>query len=203
MYFKSILVSFLCLVLFSCSNGIIGDDYQENLAKLDKVYGYCDNPQRNLNKSSVQYKICKDKEAAAGADGLSDDDFKLPFLDKILNQQGSSANVIYTSRVNPYLWNGAINTLNDYPLSFADSNGGFIETDWIYNSNLDNQRCLIKVQITSQELLSNAVETKILCQGKIKENWINTKETFLNEEKQITLAILNSATKYSSEDKID
>ena len=55
--------------------------------KLDKIYGYCDNPLET--KSAVQYKVCKDKEAAAGADGLSDDDFKLPFLDSILNQSGS------------------------------------------------------------------------------------------------------------------
>ena len=202
MYFKSVLLIFFSLTLFSCSSGIIGENYQENLAKLDKIHGYCDNPQRNLNKSTIQYKICKDKEAAAGADGLSDDDFKLSFLDGILNQNGST-NVVYANSVNQYLWNGAINTLNNYPLSFADSNGGFIETEWIYDSNLENQRCLIKVQITSQELLSNAVDTKILCQSKIKENWINTNEEFINEEKQITLAILNSAKIYSSEDNLD
>ena len=202
MYLKSILLIFSCLALLSCNSGIVGDNYQENLVKLDKIYGYCDNPHRNLNKSTVQYKVCKDKEAAAGADGLSDDDFKLPFLDSILNQSGST-NVVYTNNVNQYLWNGAINTLNNYPLSFADSSGGFIETEWIYDANLENQRCLIKVQITSQELLSNAVDTKILCQSKIKENWINTNETFINEEKQITLAILNSATIYSSEDNLN
>ena len=114
------------MALLSCNSGIVGDNYQENLVKLDKIYGYCDNPHRTLNKSTVQYKVCKDKEAAAGADGRSDDDFKLPFLDSILNQSGST-NVVYTNNVNQYLWNGAINTLNNYPLSFADSSGGFIE----------------------------------------------------------------------------
>ena len=83
MYLKSILLIFSCLALLSCNSGIVGDNYQENLVKLDKIYGYCDNPHRNLNKSTVQYKVCKDKEAAAGADGLSDDDFKLPFFGQI------------------------------------------------------------------------------------------------------------------------
>ena len=186
------------ILLISCSNGIIGKDYQENLKELDKTYGYCDNPQRGLNKSSIQYKICKDRERASGSDGLTDEDFKLPFVDGFFNN--SSNNVVYTNTVNPYLWNGSLNILSNYPLILADSNGGYIETNWIYQEGLENQRCVIKVQITSKELLSNAVNTKILCQKKNGDNWVTSDDKFLEEEKQLNLAILSSARDYYQED---
>ena len=60
---KIIYISLLPLIMFlaSCGGGMVGGQYQENLAKLDDIYGYCDNPQRGYNKSSIEYKVCKDK----------------------------------------------------------------------------------------------------------------------------------------------
>lgn len=196
------IISFFCfaLLLNGCSNGIVGGSFQENMEKLDKVYGYCDNPQRNIQKRSQEYKICKDKEAAAGADGLADGDFKLPFADGIFQNQKTK--IEYVNSVNQYLWNGAIDVLSAYPLKNVDSSGGYIETEWITESkDLRNQRCLVKVQITSLELVSNGLKTTILCQNKENEDWINSDESYDAEEKQIILAILASSREYYNQDQ--
>jgi hypothetical protein len=50
----------------SCGSGI-GKDNKKNLAELDEIYGKCDNPLRTYRP--IEYKICKDKERAAGPDG--------------------------------------------------------------------------------------------------------------------------------------
>ena len=192
----------LIILLTSCGGGMIGGQYQENLAKLDDVYGYCDNPQRGYNKSSIEYKVCKDKESAAGADGLADTDFRLPFVDDLLNNRGSRDNLVYTSSVNKYLWSGSLNILSDYPLKTADSNGGYLETEWIYdNRDGREQRCIIKIQINTIEFVSNGVETNIICQTKQNSEWMNMGENFINAEKQLTLAILNSSRNYYLEDQ--
>ena len=192
----------LIILLTSCGGGIIGGQYQENLAKLDDIYGYCDNPQRGYNKSSIEYKVCKDKESAAGADGLADTDFRLPFVDDLLNNRGSRDNLVYTSSVNKYLWSGSLNILSDYPLKTADSNGGYLETEWIYdNRDGREQRCIIKIQINTIEFVSNGVETNIICQTKQNSEWMNMGENFINAEKQLTLAILNSSRNYYLEDQ--
>ena len=192
----------LIILLTSCGGGMIGGQYQENLAKLDDIYGYCDNPQRGYNKSSIEYKVCKDKESAAGADGLADTDFRLPFVDDLLNNRGSRDNLVYTSSVNKYLWSGSLNILSDYPLKTADSNGGYLETEWIYdNRDGREQRCIIKIQINTIEFVSNGVETNIICQTKQNSEWINTGDDFINAEKQLTLAILNSSRNYYLEDQ--
>lgn len=201
---KIIYISFLPLIMFltSCGGGMVGGQYQENLAKLDDVYGYCDNPQRGYNKSSVEYKVCKDKEAAAGADGLSDKDFEIPIIGDLINNRRSGGNLVYTSSVNKYLWSGSLNILSDYPLKTADSNGGYLETEWIYdNQNGREQRCIIKIQINTIEFVSNGVETNIICQTKQNSEWKNTSEDFVNAEKQLTLAILSSSRNYYLEDQ--
>ena len=77
---------------------------------------------------------------AAGADGLADTDFRLPFVDDLLNNRGSRDNLVYTSSVNKYLWSGSLNILSDYPIKTADSNGGYLETEWIYDNRDGRER---------------------------------------------------------------
>lgn len=190
------------IALFSCSGGFLGGQYQEQVAKLDKIHGYCDNPLRNIKVDKREYKICKDKEMAAGADGLgASDEFNLPFVDDLLNNRKNNKDIVYTSNVNKYLWSGALNTLSNYTIKNIDSSGGYLETDWIYDSNNpDNERCAIKIQINSLELISTGVETSIVCQNKINSSWVNTQDNYDVEEKQISLAVLASANKYLNED---
>jgi len=204
-YKKPKLIAILFFSLFfisSCSNnndGLIGGQYQENLVKMDKVYGYCDNPLRNFNKKSIEYKVCKDKEAAAGADGIDDDNFRFFNLTEFMNNKGGGATVVYNQSANKYLWDGSMKVLSQYPIKNLDSEFGYIETDWIYDVNNLDQRCLIKIKIVSLELVSNGVEANFLCQNKIEEQWVQDKNDYSVAEKQIVLAILSEAGRYSQQ----
>lgn len=178
----------LLIGLSSCSSP--KNNIKKNLEKLDKLYGYCDNPHRDL--STREYKICKSQERASGPD------FK--FEEKSIAELilGSSTGPQFAGNfqtINPHLWNGALQTINEYPIKNIDSTGGYIETEWITQVNNPNQRCIIKINITSVELVSNGVNTNIICQKKIDDEWQSDQIRYVNESKQLTITILNNASK--------
>ena len=72
-----------------------------------------------------------------------------------------------------------------------------IETDWINQKEAPNNRCLIKVRIISQELVSNGVATKFICEEKIDNQWAADNDSYVEEEKQLTLKILSAAATIS------
>ena len=182
----------------SCSKGLLDGNIQKNLEESDKIYGKCKNPNRQLTYRDKQ--ICESQVRAAGPDGEIGDGINLTdVLDKF---QKGNQNIVYGGMsVNNFLWNGSLNVLDQYPLMEVDSEGGFISTDWILEKENPNKRCLIKVNITSTELISTGVRTKIVCQNKTDE-WYSSDENFINEEKQITLKILELANELSSIDSL-
>ena len=190
---KTLIIIFSIGILNSCT-GVIGGKYEENLAKLDKVYGYCDNPQRNLKKSSLRYKNCKRKEMAAGPDGVVDEESSMPF-DDLFNKKGESNSSMVMANVNKHLWVGSITTLNKYSLKIADSMGGYLETDWIYTEDIKDERCAIKIQVLSTELISNGIDVNFVCAQLKNGNWIISNERFEEEEKSLHLKILKEAQK--------
>ena len=193
------LITFLVLILLqSCSSGPLGGDIQKNLAETDKIYGKCNNPNRQF--TYIQKKICEDQVRAAGPDGVVGDPINIT---EIFSGLGGNGKVVYAgSSSNEFLWNGALETLKEFPLKTVDSQGGFISTEWIFEETNPSQRCLIKVNITSRELMSNGVNTKILCQKKEINDWYPIKELFIEEEKNITLKILEKASQLSNLDSL-
>lgn len=174
-------------LLISCGTDLTTNN-EENLKRMDKIFGPCDNPHRQYTKISRQ--VCKDKLRAAGPDGEIGESIDLLGI----FSKGQNSNTIYTaSAVNKNLWDGSLITLESYPLKNLDFEGGIIETNWIIEDNNPNQRCLIRTHITSPELVSNGISVKIICQKKIKEEWFVSKENFLEEEKQLTIKILEEA----------
>jgi len=181
-------VFFLCFsfLLLSC-----GGNYKERQKQLDELYGECDNPTNRIKLSDRQYKNCKAKERAKGDSFFN--------LDGDLNDliSGKNKDVVYLNSVNPYLWGASLELTSSYPLKIADNQGGYIETDWINNQDNLNQRCLIKIKILSSELVSTGVSTKFICEIKDNTNWILDNKSYLSEEKQLTLKILETASKLS------
>ncbi len=188
---RLIIIILISQFIISCT-GIVGGQYEENLEKFDKIYGYCDNPHRAIVKSSVEYTTCKRKEMAAGADGIIDDDAGIPF-ENLFNKNNQGGNAVVMANVNKDLWIGSLETLNDYTLKIADSMGGYIETDWIYSSNISDERCAIKIKILSTELVSNGVDVNFVCSKLINNNWVVMNEDFIKEEKSLHLKILENA----------
>ena len=152
---------------------------------MDELYG-CKKPGENLSKE--KYKACLAKERAGG-ESLFD-------LEGDLNDliRGKD-NVVYQYTVNPYLWRAAIEVTNTYPLKIADNQGGYIQTEWINNTENNSIRCLIKIQILSKELITTGVSSNFLCENKANETWSSDNIDYIEEEKQITLKILEVAGK--------
>ena len=200
---KILTITLLSLLLVSCGgDSFIGGQHQENLKRLDEIHGYCDNPSRtDLAKKGIAYNICKDHERALGPDGDMSEKFTLgESFDNLLNKRNGES-LVLAQTINKELWNGSLKVLSSYSIKNADSSGGFIETDWIFEEQDTNNRCLIKVQIVSLELISNGVETNIVCQRLTNEKWINDNKDYIDEEKQLTLAILTEANKYKAQNQ--
>jgi hypothetical protein len=191
-----ILVSLTILLLItSCSQGFNSGSIEKNLEATDKIYGRCNNPNRQFTK--IEKEICVGKERAAGPDGEVGDPLNLTeIIDKFNNP---TKNIVYGgTSVNQFLWNGSLSVLEAYPLQKVDSQGGFISTDWILDKNEPNKRCQIKINITSLEFISTGLKTKIICQEQENNQWYPANEILIDEEKKITLKILEVAQELSN-----
>ena len=183
--FKIITLIF-CIALVSCTGG----NLEKNLEKSDKAFGKCDNPNRNMTK--IEYQICKDKEITQN----NSEPFNLTeLMDKV---RGGNSSVTTSYPYNPVLWKASLETVSQYSLKISDSQGGYIETDWIYDIEEPNKRCVIKIQITDIELSSTAVVSKLLCETSPQGNgdWYPDNKDYLEESKQITLSILQKSQNY-------
>ena len=185
---------FMSFFLYGCSQGLLGGNQQKNLERLDKVYGKCDNPHRIY--SPAERKLCQDKQRAAGPDGVVGDSIN---VNDVLNRiRNGEEKIVYAgSKVNDFLWNGSLGVVENYSLKTVDSQGGFISTDWILRPDIKNKRCLIKINVLSQELISTGVKTKIICENLIDGQWYNDNSQYINDEKNLTLKILELANELS------
>jgi len=189
-----LILLFLSLFLYGCGQGLMGGNQKANMERLDKTFGKCDNPHRNLSR--VERNICLDQQRAAGPDGVVGEPIN---VNDVLNRiRGGGEKIVYAgSKINDYLWNGSLAVVENYSLKTVDSQGGFISTDWILNPDIENKRCLIKINILSQELISTGVKTKIICENLIDGQWYNDNSQYINDEKNLTLKILELANELS------
>ena len=191
---KIVLMMLISSILYGC-----GSKHQENVARLDEVHGVCDNPARILTKR--QYEICKMKQRGNAGGELDIDDLSTSLGDLVSDQLGLGTTIVGgSSFANRYLWQASLDVLSPFPIKIADNGGGYIETDWIidYNQSSD-KRCQIKVMVRSSELVSNGLKSTLNCQDFNGENWNSDKQKYPNEEKNITLRILEVAQIFSLE----
>ena len=188
---SSLVITLSSFLLISCSG-----NFEKELQKLDKIYGYCDNPQRNIR--GAKYETCKAKERAAGPSGKSDQ--KEPInISNVLDQFNSGSNrTVIQATVNPALWQASLEVMSSYDLKFVDNQGGYLQTEWIYQSSNPNNRCLIKIQITSLELISNGVKSSFNCEENNNGIWETDGIDYIKEEKNLNLRILELAQAYAT-----
>ncbi len=62
-------------------------------------------------------------------------------------------------KVNPYLWQAALDKLSFMPLASSDAEGGVIVTDWKTFSN--NEQFKVVVHIYSQKLQANSLKAEV------------------------------------------
>ena len=187
-----IITIFFTILLSSCQG-----NREEQLKKLDELWGYCDNPHREFGE--LEYDTCKRKERSQlpSNKGKEIEPFNLTdFIDK-MNGVGSNT-VIAQTTINPFLWQGSIDVTSTYDLKIADATGGYIQTEWIYDKTELKKRCMIKIQITSAEYISTGVKSNFICENKSQDIWITDGNEYVDEEKVLTLKILEESQKYSS-----
>ena len=190
--FKTLIAFLLLTTINACTNA---NKSEENLKKLDKIYGYCDNPHRNIPPK--QYETCIAKQDAAGPDGEIGESVNISEIFDRFNNRSNNNQVTYLRSINADLWQGTMDVLSPYSLKLIDSEVGYVETDWIYEKNIPNKRCLIKVQITSVEIISTGVSSKLTCQSKEGDSWYNDQKDYFDQEKKLTLTILSKAKEFS------
>ena len=169
-------------------------NHEKNMSKLDEIYGECDNP-ANASKykyGSKRWKNCKARERAQGEEFFDIGGE----INELLGNRNN--NVVVQNSVNPDLWRGSLDFTKKYPLKIADNQGGYIETDWIYSPGVENQRCLIKIQVVSRDLTTTGVTSSFLCENKDNDIWISDDKSYPSEEKKITLKILEIAGSLSN-----
>ena len=185
----------ISLAIPSCSQGFNNGNIEKNLEAPDKIYGRCNNPNRQFTE--IEKEICIAKVRAAGPDGEVGEPISL--TDVFAKFNDPNKNVVYAgSSTNQFLWNGSLSVLEAYPLITVDSQGGFIASDWILDKNEPNKRCQIKVNVTSKDLISTGVKTKIICQEQDNSQWYPSDEKLIEQEKRITLKILEKAQELSN-----
>ena len=122
-----------------------------------------------------------------GKDGLS--------VGKILNNDTENiSTTVISMAVNPFLWKGALDTIDFMPLNSADQIGGTIITDWYSTTENPKERCKLNVFITGKKLNTENLKVKSFCQEFKDQTWVNK---FVDQENNIKIenAILNKAKK--------
>ena len=184
---RIILIIFLGFFVTGC--GTVGKNYQDTRERETKT----DPCKYERIKGERAEQVCKDRvKGKVGKEGESSG-----FFDSMMSElrgemaNGNGQNVA----VNKWLWNGSIETVQDFPLKIADAFGGVIETDWINNSNIPNKRCSIKILIKSKEFISNGVSANMICQTYDGKNWTLNNEDLSEANQEIENSILSLARK--------
>ena len=96
--------------------------------------------------------------------------------------------------INPYLWQGSLETIDFMPLASANPLAGIIITDWYTDQNAPNERCKINIFIKGQEMKTDNLKVNSFCQTLSNGQWLNLKNNTNNDAK-LENAILNKAKK--------
>ena len=96
--------------------------------------------------------------------------------------------------INPYLWQGSLETIDFMPLASADPFAGIIITDWYTGQGAPNERCKINIFIKGSEMKADNLKVNSFCQSLSNEQWLDIKNNTDNDAK-LENAILNKAKK--------
>ena len=185
---------FFLFFLLSCNSN-------KSEEEMDNLWSKAQTRNEILERSGTKFNSATDMELAMrdaenrlqsgggllGKGGLS--------FSGILNnkEKNNSSNTIAMS-VNPYLWKGALETIDFMPLSSADQIGGTIITDWYSTSTNTNERCKLNIFISGKKLNTENLKVTSFCQEFKDPVWVN-KKVLQEDNLKIENAILNKAKK--------
>ena len=189
-----LLLSFLQIV-YSCNSNKTDEEMEELWSKAQTTGKIIERSGTKFNSGQNKKLALQDAETRLqsgggllGNDGLS--------VGGLINQDKNSNTSVGTfgMPINPFLWRGALDTINFMPLNSADPIGGTILTDWYSTSNNENERCKLNIFISGAELKTQNLKVTSFCQEFKNQKWVN-KDVEQENNIKIENAILNKAKK--------
>ena len=188
---------FIIVSLFfviSCNSNKSEKDMEELWSKAQTKQSIIDRSGTKFNSATDMELAMRDAETRLQSGGGLLGKGGLSFGD-ILNQDNNNSNTSTISMsVNPFLWKGALETIDFMPLSSADQIGGTIITDWYSTTDNPNERCKLNIFISGKKLNTENLKVTSFCQEFKNQIWVNKKIDIENNIK-IENAILNKAKK--------
>ncbi len=129
-----------------------------------------------------------------GRTGNPDDDNRtlFSFGKKKKKKAQNNAPLSASSNTNPYLWQGALQTIAFMPLLSSDFAGGVIATDWYSPPETPRRRYKITVRIIGAAFRSDALEIAVFSQSLRNGRW-REKKTAAETVQQIEETMLTRA----------
>ncbi len=190
---RGIIIVSLFFVI-SCNNNKSDKDMEELWSKAQTKQSIIDRSGTKFNSATDMELAMRDAETRLQSGGGLLGKGGLSFGD-ILNQDNNNSNSSTISMsVNPFLWKGALETIDFMPLSSADQIGGTIITDWYSTTDNPNERCKLNIFISGKKLNTENLKVTSFCQEFKDQIWVNKKIDIENNIK-IENAILNKAKK--------
>ena len=190
---RGIIIVSLFFVI-SCNNNKSDKDMEELWSKAQTKQSIIDRSGTKFNSATDMELAMRDAETRLQSGGGLLGKGGLSFGD-ILNQDNNNSNTSTISMsVNPFLWKGALETIDFMPLSSADQIGGTIITDWYSTTDNPNERCKLNIFISGKKLNTENLKVTSFCQEFKDQIWVNKKIDIENNIK-IENAILNKAKK--------
>ena len=195
MFLPRLLLILSLIFLFSCNSKKTEEEMEELWSKSQTRQSILERSGTKFNSALDMDLATRDAETRLQSGGGLLGDGGLSF-DGIIGG-GKNSNNIQSSismSVNPFLWRGALETIDFMPLSSADQIGGVIITDWYSTNENYNERCKLNIFISGKTLKTENLRVTSFCQEFNDEIWVNKKTDQKNNVK-IENAILNKAKK--------
>ena len=180
--------------LVACNSGKSEEEMEELWSKAQTRTEILDRSGTKFNSAIDMDLAMRDAETRLQSGGGLLGKSGISFNGITNNDSGNNSTTTIAMTVNPFLWKGALETIDFMPLSSADQVGGTIITDWYSTSANPNERCKLNIFISGMRLNTENLKVTSFCQEFKDPSWINKK---VDQENNIKIenAILNKAKK--------
>ena len=195
MIFNKVILLLILSFLISCNSNKSEEEMEELWSKAQTRNEIIERSGTKFNSAIDMDLAMRDAETRLQTGGGLLGRGGISFSGIINNDSGNNnSTTTIAMSVNPFLWKGALETIDFMPLNSADQVGGTIITDWYSTSANPNERCKLNIFISGKRLNTENLRVTSFCQEFKDPSWINKK---VNQEDNVKIenAILNKAKK--------
>ena len=195
MIFNKVILLLILSFLISCNSNKSDEEMEDLWSKAQTRNEIIERSGTKFNSAIDMDLAMRDAETRLQTGGGLLGKGGISFSGIINNDSGNNnSTTTIAMAVNPFLWKGALETIDFMPLNSADQVGGTIITDWYSTSANPNERCKLNIFISGMRLNTENLKVTSFCQEFKDPSWINKK---VDQEDNIKIenAILNKAKK--------